>query len=62
LLTVGLIVLVVVVWLVWWQSDRLCAVLCGDLDAAAGGGVEGEIPDADEPSFGSAVDSTKPAT
>jgi hypothetical protein len=55
LLTVGLIVLVVVVWLVWWQSDRLCAVLCGDLDAAAGGRVEGEIPDADEPSSESAI-------
>jgi len=43
LLTVGLIVLVVVVWLAWWQWDRLCDVLCGAPDTAAGELAEGEI-------------------
>jgi hypothetical protein len=48
LLTVGLIVLVVVVWLAWWQSDRLCEVLCGAPDAE-GELAGGEILAGDEP-------------
>lgn len=43
LLTGGLIVLVVVVWLVWWQWDRLEAGLCGPGPGASA------LPDGDEP-------------
>jgi hypothetical protein len=34
LLTAGLIAGVVLIWLVWWQWDNLCAGLCGPPDAA----------------------------